>query len=162
MGMLVCIDTHVLIWGIKKEAASSQRVMIERTTNFLQWLQNEHQTIIVPSPVLAEFLMRIPQNEHVKITRELQSRFIVPSYDAVAASMHAHIWQTNKNNGMPSVNTGRERMKTDSMIVAIAVANKAKIMYSEDLGLQKFAKGFIDVREIPKIPRQMTLAEKSN
>jgi predicted nucleic acid-binding protein len=159
MGMIVCIDTHVLIWGIKKDSSSSQKMMIERTINFLNWLQKEQQIIIVPAPVLGEFLMKIPHDEHPKITREIQSRFIVPPYDAATASMFARIWQTNKNNGLPSEKDGREKIKTDSMIVAVAVVNNAKILYSEDPGLQKFAKGFIETRNIPLIPRQLTLDE---
>ena len=159
MGMIVCIDTHVLIWGIKKDSASSQKMMIDRTINFLEWLQNEQQRIIVPAPVLAEFLMRIPFEEHSRISQEIQSKFMVLSFDTACASVYAHIWQKNKNNGLPSDNVGREKMKTDSMIVAIAVTNKAKILYSEDPDIQKFSKGFIETRNIPVIPRQMTLGE---
>lgn len=156
MGMVVGIDTHVLIWGIQRTAASSQTDMIERTVNFLAWLQNEQQVIIVPAPVLAEFLMRIPAEEHNRVSQEIQSRFIVPPFDAATASMFARIWQANKNNGFPSESDGRERVKTDSMIIAVAVVNKAKILYSEDPGLQKSAKDFIETRGIPSVPRQLT------
>lgn len=159
IGMMVCIDTHVLIWGIKRDAVASQSFMIERTVNFLHWLQNEQQKIIVPAPVLGEFLMRIPPEDHARVTREIQNKFIVMPYDAAAASLFAQIWQKNKNNGMPAENTGREKMKTDSLIVAIAVVNKAKILYSDDPGIRKFADGFIEIRDIPLIPRQLTLDE---
>jgi predicted nucleic acid-binding protein len=159
MEMIVCVDTHILIWGIQQQAVSSQTNMVERTVNFLHWLQNERQTVIVPSPVLAEFLMRIPQDDHDNITREIQSRFIVPPFDVVTASKFAQIWQLNKNNGLPSENGGRDKVKTDSMIVAVAVVNKAKILYSEDPGLQKFAKGFVETRGIPIVPRQLTFNE---
>lgn len=162
MGMIVCIDTHVLIWGIKKQASTSQSYMVERTTNFLNWLQNEKQKVIVPTPVLGEFLMRIPANDHDRVTRQIQSSFIVPPYDAATASMFAKIWQINKNNGLPSENGGRDKIKTDSLIVAVAVVNKAKILYSEDPGLQKFAQGFIETRSIPLIPRQMELGENKH
>jgi len=157
--MVLCIDTHVLIWGVKKQASTAQQYMIERTANFLSWLQNERQTVIVPAPVLGEFLMRIPSYEHEKVVRSIRSNFIVPSFDTAATSVYAQIWQKNKNNGMPSEIGGRERVKTDSMIIAIAVVNKAKILYSEDEGLQKAAKGFIETRSIPIIPRQMELGE---
>ncbi len=159
MGMVVCLDTHILIWGIKKQASSSQVNMIERTINFLNWLQNERQTVIVPSPVLAEFLMRVPSHDHEKVIRSIKSNFIVPSFDTAATSIYAQIWQKNNNNGFPSENSSRERAKTDSMIIAIAVVNKAKILYSEDSGLQKYAKGFIETRDIPIIPRQLELGE---
>lgn len=159
MGRIVCVDTHVLIWGVKKDSSPSQREMIERTVNFLHWLENERQKIIVPAPVLGEFLMNIPQDQHDRITEEIQSRFMVLPYDAAAAAMFARIWQINKNNGMPSGESSREKMKIDSEIVAIAVINKAAIMYSEDPGLQKFANGFIETRDIPKLPRQLTFSE---
>jgi predicted nucleic acid-binding protein len=158
-GMLVAIDTHVLIWGIKKESSTSQGFMIERTINFLHWLQNEQQKIIIPAPVLGEFLMRIPPEDHLRVSSEIQKKFMVLPYDAAAASWYAQIWQKNKNNGLPAGNIGREEMKTDSAIVAIAVANKAKILYSEDIGVRKFAKGFIETRDIPAIPRQLSLDE---
>jgi predicted nucleic acid-binding protein len=159
MGILACVDTHVLIWGIKKESSSSQVYMIERTVNFLQWMQNERHTVIVPAPVLAEFLLHIPMSEHDKISNKIRSNFLVPSFDAAASSMLAKIWQTNKNNGLPSGTNGRERFKTDAMIIAIAVVNKAKILYSEDIDLQRTAKGFIETKDIPVIPRQMELGE---
>lgn len=160
MGRVVCIDTHILIWGVQRRAKSSQEAMIERTINFLDWLQNEQQAVVVPTPVLTEFLMKIPQSDHNKITREIESRFIVLPYDAAAASMNAHIWQTNKNYGLHSELDDRDRIKTDSMIVAVAVVNGVKILYSEDLGLQKIAKGFIETRGIPLIPRQLELTDQ--
>lgn len=160
MGMVVCIDTHILIWGIQKRSKPSQADMIERTINFLNWLENEQQTVIVPPPVLSEFLMKIPQRDHDRITREIQSRFIVPPFDAITAAMHARIWQTNSNNGLHSENDDRERIKTDSLIVAVAVVSKAKILYSEDTGLQKLAKGFIETRGIPIVPRQLEFPEQ--
>jgi hypothetical protein len=42
----------------------------------------------------------------------------------------------------------------------LVVVNKAKILYSEDPGLQKFAKGFMETRGIPLIPRQLELTEQ--
>jgi predicted nucleic acid-binding protein len=159
MGGVVCIDTHVLIWGIKRDSSPSQKFMIGRTVNFLEWLQNKQNQVIVPAPVLGEFLMRVPTEKHQVITSEIQSKFMVLPFDANAASLFAQVWQKNKNNGLPAEDSTREKMKTDSMIVAIAVANKASILYSEDPGLKKFAEGFINISNIPSIHRQLRLDE---
>lgn len=45
------------------------------------------------------------------------------------------------------------------MIVATAVAQKAECIYSYDKGVKIFAKGFIDVREIPFVPQEVDIFE---
>ena len=155
--MIVCLDTQVLIWGIKREAQESQRDMIEKTANFLAWLDDERHIVMVPSPVLGEFLMRIPYEGHAAIQQIIESKFIVPSFDRIAASWFARIWQENNHNrGKAGVIT-RDEVKVDSMIVAVAKANNASRIYSEDPHLPKFANGFIEVCPIPAIPRQLRL-----
>jgi len=158
--MISCLDTHILIWGIKQQAAPSQRYMIDRTINFLQWMENESHRILIPAPVLAEFLMKIPVEEHPAVVRAFEKRFIVSPFDALAASKFAAIWQTNGRKYHTEVSEhapGREEVKVDCMIVAIAVANRASVLYSEDPHVQKIADGFITVREIPQIPQQPNL-----
>lgn len=156
MGQIVCVDTHILIWGIQKNAKSSQEPMIERTSRFLRWLDDQKTIILLPSLVLAEFLMRIPTEQHAEIIGFLDNSFKVVPADALVASEYARIWQVNYNNGLPT-NVPREKMKIDHLIVATAVARKAEIIYSEDGNLHKFAQGFIEVKGVPIIPKQLEI-----
>ena len=48
------------------------------------------------------------------------------------------------------------------MIVATAVAQKAECIYSYDKYVKTFAKGFIDVKEIPFIPEQSNAYPKDD
>lgn len=156
MGRIVCLDTHVLIWGISKTAKPSQEYMIGRTANFLAWLQNEQATILIPAVVLAEFLVHIPEKEHRNILALFQRDFFIPSVDALTASLFASVWQKNRNNGLPA-DASREVLKIDGLLVATALACKAHIIYSEDPDIEKLAKGYIDVSPIPSIPTQPEL-----
>lgn len=123
-------------------------------------MENESHRILIPAPVLAEFLMKIPVEQHLAIVRAFEKRFIVSPFDALAASKFATIWQINGREYHPKGSKhspGREELKVDCMIVAIAVANQASLIYSEDPHVQKIADGFITVREIPQIPQQPNL-----
>lgn len=48
--------------------------MIDRTINFLQWIENKSHRILIPAPVLAEFLMKIPVEQHLAIVRVFEKR----------------------------------------------------------------------------------------
>ena len=156
MGVVNCLDTHVLIWGVKQQAKPSQQHMIERTSNFIQWMENERHTVVVPAPILGEFLMNIPPANHSAITSVFAKRFVIAPYDARAAAIFATIWQKNGKmyrNRVKDEPT-REEVKVDCMLVAVAMANNASVLYSEDPHVHELAAGFVTVREIPQIPTQ--------
>ncbi len=154
--MIVCLDTHILIWGIKREASPGQEPEIERAARFLQWLENKRHTVLIPSPVLGEFLMRVPPQAHSNVLSLFHAHFIVPPYDALCASQFARIWQ--HKNGLKSGELSRREIKVDSMIVAVAIVQQAEAIYSNDDGLRKVAQGLIDVRPMPALPRQLSIS----
>jgi predicted nucleic acid-binding protein len=162
MGDLVCFDSHVLIWGISEYATDGQEDMIDRTKRFLKWLDNRKTQILIPSVIIAEFLMSVPPEHHTSITNLLERSFVVAPFDTQAASMYSRIWQEKKGQGIvKQLQKGgktREAIKVDCMLVAIAVVRKASIIYSHDrIGVAKIAEGYIDVEEIPDIPEQQNL-----
>ena len=69
---LVCFDNHVLVWGIKEQATPGQEDMIPRTKAFISKLQNDKVHVLIPSVVVAEFLMPIPPDMHA--TERLKKR----------------------------------------------------------------------------------------
>ena len=90
---LVCLDTHILIWGIKEESEPGQEDKIPKAKSFLKWLEDKKAKILVPSVVVAELLMRVPREEHGKVIDFFQRKFIAPPFDTVAASCFAKIWR---------------------------------------------------------------------
>ena len=164
---LVCLDTNVLIWGIKGLATSGQEDMISRAKIFIDTLNDDKElTILIPSIVIAEYLLPIPHQEHANIINVFNSSFIIAPFDAFAASKFSIIWNTHKPSQEVEklVKNGftKTELRADSMIVATAVARKAECIYSHDNGVKNFAKGFIDVREIPFIPKQQDAFESDS
>lgn len=168
MGQLVCIDTNVLIRGIKHNLVwqtnnPPSAEQVEQMINFLEWLDNEGAEVIVPAVCVAEFLMLIPQEEQPEVLTLIQKKFkIVPS-DAAAASHFGKIWRAYLASYDGTGNTPREKIKIDDLVLATAIAQKAATLYSTDNGIQKMsahANCPMVVRDIPNIPKQLHLPEE--
>lgn len=52
--MIVCLDTNVLIWGIRAFASPGQEQMLEDAKALVQKLDQENHRVIIPSPVIFE------------------------------------------------------------------------------------------------------------
>ncbi len=157
---LVCFDNHVLVWGIKEQATFGQEEMIPRAKALIKTLDETHVRVLIPSIVIAEFLLRIPPDEHALVINLFHRSFVVVSFDTSAASWFSKIWQAKKEQAVIEqlAKNGKTRaeLRTDSLIVATAVSQKADCIYSHDDGLKEFAKGYIVVNEIPFITKQMS------
>lgn len=158
----MCIDNHVLIWGVGEFATNGQEDMIDRTKRFLIWLENRKVDILIPSVIIAEFLMNIPHEAHPAIIKVLEKSFITAPFDTQAAAMYARIWREKKGENvvkqLQQSGRIREAIKVDCMMVAIAVVRGANLIYSNDtIGVAKIANGYVDVSEIPNIEQQGNL-----
>jgi predicted nucleic acid-binding protein len=153
--MILCIDSNVIIWGIKKQATSGQESLVEQAEYFFQWVdENEHQ-IIIPTVALAEILAREPEDIRVKYMDVLSSSFHIVDFDSRAALKYAQIlynrFEAVKATAA-SVGVDRQKMKMDHVIIACAIVHGAKCIYSYDRGLEAFATGWIEVRKFPSRP----------
>ena len=86
---MICLDTSPVIWGVQSTANKSQTELISRMGAYLRYLKETRIPIMVPSPVVFEYL--VPFNKEEKpIQIELIERlFIVPSFDLAAAAIAA-------------------------------------------------------------------------
>lgn len=155
---LVCFDNNVLVWGVKEQATPGQEGMIPRTKVFIHKLQEDRIHVLIPSVVIAEFLMPIPPDMHATVINLFDRGFVVVPFDTAAASQFAKIWLSNKGQELVDslIRNGstRAELKVDSLIVATAVSQRAECIYSHDGGVKAFAQGFIEVKEIPFISTQ--------
>lgn len=159
----VCLDNHILIWGIKEEATQGQEDMIPRAKKFFKWLENEDMKVLIPANVIAEFLMLIPHKEHGQVISLFHKFFIVAPFDAAAASCFAKIWRERNDDGtierLKGEGATKNKITFDCQIVATAVTHGASCIYSYDEDLAKFAKGYIEVKKMPDIPEQLPLID---
>ncbi len=153
--MLVCLDTHILIWGILGQAKATQQEMIDRAQRFLRFLDKEKARVLIPSTVVAELVWKVPEDRHPDVLRLLQQRFVLGAFDAAGACLSATIAQ--KNGGDVRGAATRETIRSDCQLVAVAVAYKAEKIYSNDPDIRRLAEGFIKVEEMPNVPEQQKL-----
>lgn len=115
---IVCFDTHVLIWGIKGEANSSQQEMIERAQALIQQCHERNDTVIVPAVVLGEVLCKAPVDHHAAMFQTLNEAFVIAPYDVRAALINARIWQEQAplRQELRNLDTPRQAIKTDIMM----------------------------------------------
>ena len=162
---LICFDNHVLIWGIKEQAKEGQENKIVLAKRFIDKLSDDDY-VLIPSIVMAEFLIPIPPELHATVINLFKKNYIIAPFDALAASKFSLIWQTNKptETAKQLINdyATRAELRADSMIVATAVAQKADCIYSNDKWIKTFAKGFIEVKKIPFVPQQKNVFDSNS
>lgn len=156
----VCLDTHVLIWGVKEQATPGQERMIPRAKAFL----SEPETVfVIPAVGVAELLMPVPSELHAMTLNLLRGGFAIAPYDTKAAALFAKLWRERTDDGvieqLKSDGETKTKIKVDGQIVATAIAQGVAYIVSHDGGLKKFAGDAIEVRELPTGSTQLPLID---
>ena len=125
---IVCIDTNILIWGIKKQATEGQENKIDQAERFLKHLDSKGNDIIVPSLVVAELLMNIPNEQKGILLNKISKSFRIVAFDTISATLYSTIWFDLNRDNKELINKSqlKNEMKIDCMIIAIAKTNNAE------------------------------------
>ena len=149
-----CIDTNIIIWGIKRQASEGQREMIVKAENFFKYCDDSKIEIIIPTIVIAEVLSVEPKENQIKYLKVFNDSFRVCDFDVPSAMKCAELLQINysdlkeliKNEGIR-----KDKMKFDFAIIATEITNNASCIYSNDPDLERFAKNLIEVKDLSSI-----------
>ena len=160
---MICFDTHVLIWGVQKTAKPGQEYLVERTLRYIRHLDQQNKQIMIPAPVVGEYLSHFNGSDLTKQKELIQRYFFVPSLDFHAAAIQAEI--EGDRGLLKRIRSGsgldRQQLRVDSQIIAVALANKAEKIISHDPHMRELAQGRIEIEEIPEITEQMPLPFES-
>jgi predicted nucleic acid-binding protein len=110
----------------------------QRIEALIDKLSNEKHHIIIPTPCLAESLIRAQDIQKIFETISAFSAIRFAPFDVKSAIELAEITQNAKAQGLPTVGTKTE-VKFDRQIVAVAKANGAKTFYTDDSSQSNFA-----------------------
>lgn len=152
--MIYCIDSNIIIWGIKKQAGEGQEEMIARAEQFFFHADEYEDIILIPTMVLAEILAPEPPQIKAKYLEILSKNFVLVPFNEMASLKYAELLYNrfdDVRNMATAADVTKQRMKVDHMIIATAIVNNANAIYSTDQGLKSFAQGYIDVRDLPPI-----------
>ncbi len=114
----------------------------DRIEKLLDDLDSEAERMILPTPVLSEFLILAGKDASAYLEKLARMRnILIKPFDEMAAIELAAVeLEDRSRGGKRGGSTGIwAKVRFDRQIVAIARANKATRIYSDDLDLAKFA-----------------------
>lgn len=125
--MMVMVDSNFLI----KLVNDNQTYRI-----FLQSLERSEISLGLPTPVVAEFLVKDNNYERATFLSKVNSFTQTFDLDMKSALLSAEIFRDLLNIGyIKENNSERQVIKVDIQIISIAVANRVSKLYTADKGI---------------------------
>jgi hypothetical protein len=74
---LICLDTNILTWGLKKECTPGQEENLEKAESLIERLFQLGDHIVIPTLVLSELLVTIPEEKHNEFLSDIAKNDLV-------------------------------------------------------------------------------------
>ncbi len=158
---IVCLDTNIVIWGILNQAKEHDLGKLEQA-RYLIDTELKDEKIIIPAIVVTEASIKI-NDAYDKFVCDLSSRFMIAPYDQLCGKYYMQLHNSNEYKQLyehkDEMNLTKRELRNDLLVLATAVGHKAKCIYSHDHNhIIKFAKNYIEVRDLPMLPpRQLDM-----
>ena len=144
--MKIAFDSCILIHAFDDQEENQERAELHlRATILMQELEDSQDTILIPSPALAEFLIPYPIEKHDRLIAEMAKHFVFASLDVKGGRESARLWlehatiKNARHARLRNEKITRQQFKFDVIIVACAKASGASRFYSTDAGCRELA-----------------------
>lgn len=159
--MVVCLDTPIVIWAVRGWATAGQEDMVRRAQHYLNGLVEAKARVLVPAPVICEYMSAVAPPDHETVLATLDKHFFLAPLDARAAALAGEMMYNGDSTykeHRKSSGKGRNEVRTDVLIIATAIAHKAEKVVTNDLRhFRKLAGARIRVEQLPEVSFQRTL-----
>jgi predicted nucleic acid-binding protein len=150
---MIVVDANVLIaWSAKK----TPDLVLARLEHLLETAGKEKRRILIPTPALAEFLVRTDESTAEWLNElERKSTVDVCPFDRRAAFECALIERGahQKGDKKHGADSAYQKVKFDRQIVAIAKSRNATLIVSDDESLRRVALSVgLQVSKIEQLP----------
>ncbi len=125
--MIVAIDNNILIHLVSDRAVHN---------NLETFLHQNNATLLIPTPVIAEFTACDFNKRRMQLLAYEHNKVLTGILDKKAALICGEL--SSKLHKDPD--DDKQRVKVDLQIIAIALANDAEVLLSEDKGIIKIVK----------------------
>ena len=161
---MICLDTMILIWGLQRKAAPNYQHLVDRTQRYLRSLDEENETIMIPSPVVAEYLQGFDATGRTKQIAGLQRLFFIPSFDLPSAALTAELIENADVDKLrKNSEESRPALKVDVQIAAIAIVHGATRIVTHNISdFKNIVGGRTQVTEVPNIAEPGKLFDNSS
>jgi predicted nucleic acid-binding protein len=159
--VIVAFDATVLLYFLDEKAKPPKQATSdapvarckERVEYLIASLQASKARIVIPTPVLAEVLVRAGGAASEWLVRLSNTRhFRVAPFDERAAVEFAVTQAERLESGAKPVSTTWAQAKFDAQIMAIAAVEQASVIYSDDGHIKKSAGSRFEVIGIEDLP----------
>lgn len=131
--MLVCLDTSLLILTQQTRPSPGQEDLYKQAQAYEEWLSEGDAGILIPTPVIAEYLCSRDASERRQVIASLQRYADIGDFDLRAAELAARIRLSYQEKfGLPK-GWARQGLSIDMMIAAIAIVNRASHIVTHDI-----------------------------
>lgn len=133
-----------------------------RIEALIDLVENSHGSIIIPTPVLAEYLVGIDKKDHQSHISIIQKRscFEIASFDEIAAYECAQMPSMRELKAMMASDTAN-KVKFDRQIISIAKSLNVDEIWTHDIGVFKRCKemGVVvkSLADIAPVPIQVAI-----
>lgn len=161
---MVAFDNNIFALALHPNAKGTEPGAREKVEYLLLTLKEEEERIVLPTPVLAEFLVFAGDEAPLYLEKlRDNSIFRVEPFDERAAIELAHVEITSRKRGNKKGKTDDspwQKVKFDRQILAVAKVNGAICIYSTDADLVKHAEDFgITAKTVADLPRPPAVQE---
>jgi len=133
--MKVLFDTQFLIWAIRPDSPPEEIPNAQDKIDFLlKTLDETKAKIFIPTPVLAEFLSGLTQDDEStknEYINAIMRNFSLASFNTMCAIEHAEVVKF-KSSEHPW-----QKVKFDFQIVTIAKVNSVDMVYTHDSDIKR-------------------------
>lgn len=129
---------------------------VDRVNHLISELDARGDTVLLPTPALAEVLVRVDAKAAERIVEQISRHWAIriEAFDVRAALEVAAMTRDARDRPEPrDAQTTWAKLKYDRQIVAIAKVNRASTIYSDDRGVRTVAeRAGIEVQGLADLP----------
>lgn len=152
--MIAVFDTSTLIYLLKPDTPAPNfagtQVPVDQCQSRIEYLLSELQqskaTIVIPTPTIAELLVRAGTAGPDWLRILTTSRYFRAAPFDVLAAVECSLMSKARLGAGKVADSSRAKAKFDEQIVAIARVERASIIYSDDGDIRRLAGDNIQVR----------------
>lgn len=122
--MIVAIDNNILVHLVSDRAVHN---------NLETFLHQNNATLLIPTPIIAEFTAYDFNKRRMQLLAYEHNKILTGVLDKKAALICGEL----SSRLHKDADDDRQRVKVDLQVIAIALANGAEILLSEDKGVRK-------------------------
>jgi predicted nucleic acid-binding protein len=132
MRQAICFDTPTMIWGVREDASDNDHHMIERTKTYIKKISETGYAIMVPSPVVAEYLVGATDTQFHE-NKIIKQGFEHPDIDVRCAELAARLQRGGIVNVVhEEIKIPKPSIRIDTFIIAIAIVNEAEKIVTDN------------------------------